>query len=100
MQQCKDELDWIKDANFVSAEEAATLLRMTIQAVYRWLRESKIDGTKIGKCWWIPSSEINRIWREGRNCSSEAASPKAAPVAATRLSAQDEMEQIVTGGRS
>jgi excisionase family DNA binding protein len=78
-------------------KEVGAILHLCDKTLYRWIKDGRIAATKIGNNWVIPSSEIERLWREGSNCGSEAVSPKAAPLAATRLSAAEEMDHIING---
>lgn len=46
---------------YYTPEEAANKLKLARRTVYRWLREGRIKGRKMGQLWRIPESELNRL---------------------------------------
>lgn len=48
-----------------TADEAAEALRIDRNTLYVYVREKKIEGTKIGKYIRIRESELERVIREG-----------------------------------
>jgi excisionase family DNA binding protein len=46
---------------FCTVSELASLLGVTDQAIYKWLKDGTITGRKIGSVWRIPISEVVRL---------------------------------------
>jgi excisionase family DNA binding protein len=44
-----------------TATEVATLLRLNVETVYRWIHKGKIAGHRVGKTYRIPQSEISKL---------------------------------------
>jgi excisionase family DNA binding protein len=51
--------------NFLSAEQFANLLGITVACARRWLLIRKISHVKLGRLVRIPRSEADRLIREG-----------------------------------
>lgn len=54
------------EGTFLSVDEAATALDLTVDSVRRYCNATKpkIIAQKIGRSWFIPKSEIDRYKRE------------------------------------
>lgn len=46
---------------FLSVEEAASLLKVRGDTVRRWLRDGTLRGSKLNRLWRISSAEIERL---------------------------------------
>lgn len=44
-----------------TVEEASRMLKVEISTVRYWLRNGTLRGTKLGKTWRVPESELRRI---------------------------------------
>ena len=44
--------------NFLSVEEAAERLKVTVPTLRRWLRDGILHGEKFGRLWRIRESEL------------------------------------------
>jgi excisionase family DNA binding protein len=51
---------------FYTPEELATLLKVTRQAVYKWIQDGQMESVRIGRTVRIPADEVERLLREGR----------------------------------
>ncbi len=51
---------------FYTPEELATMLKVTRQAVYKWIQQGHMEAVRIGRTVRIPSEEVERLLREGR----------------------------------
>ena len=51
---------------FYTPEELATLLKVTRQAVYKWIQDGHMEVVRIGRTVRIPADEVERLLREGR----------------------------------
>jgi len=47
-----------------STSEVAKLFEINRVTIYRWVRGGSVKAYKIGKHLKIPSSEVERLWRE------------------------------------
>jgi excisionase family DNA binding protein len=58
----------IQTNDFISTEDAAKLLELSVDTVRRYCnhQKPKIFGKKIGRDWFIPKAEIKRFLRERR----------------------------------
>jgi len=90
-------VDFNRIQKSLGTRELCELLNVHVNTVYRWIDLGKIKPIKVQGRWKFPLDEIERLWREGSNCGSEAVAPTAAPLAATRLTAADEIEAIISG---
>ena len=52
---------------FYTPEELATMLKVTRQAVYKWIQQGHLEAVRIGRTVRIPSDEVERLLREGRS---------------------------------
>ena len=50
---------------FSTVQELATILRITDQAIYKWIRQGKIAAVRFGRTYRIPAVEMERVLREG-----------------------------------
>ena len=48
-------------SNFYTPQEVADRLKVETRTVHAWLRDGTLKGTKVGRLWRIPESEINRV---------------------------------------
>lgn len=46
---------------FLTPDEAAQTLKVQVTTVRRWLRDGTLRGSKLGRVWRIPETEIRRI---------------------------------------
>ena len=46
-------------------KDLATTFGITVQAVYKWVRQGRVKAIKVGHEWRISESEYHRIMREG-----------------------------------
>ncbi|MCG7444429.1 DNA binding domain, excisionase family [Mycobacteroides abscessus subsp. abscessus] len=47
--------------------DVASLLGVTKQSVYVWLRDGVIPGYKVGNTWFVLSEDLKKTMRAGRN---------------------------------
>ncbi len=52
-------------AGFLNIQEVAEIFRRHPRTIYRWLEEGFLQGKKVKGGWFIPRSEIERIFNEG-----------------------------------
>ncbi len=52
---------------FYTPEELASMLKVTRQAVYNWIRQGHMEAVRIGRTVRIPAQEVERLLREGRS---------------------------------
>ena len=53
-------IDRVPSQQVYTAEEAARYLRLHVKSVYRLLREGKIPGRKVGRCWRFHRDGLER----------------------------------------
>jgi len=46
------------ELNYYTTEEIATLLKVDIETVRRWLRDGKLKGIKAGDSWRVAEREL------------------------------------------
>lgn len=49
----------------IPVREAADLIGVPYLKLQRQLRRGRVNGYKIGWCWFIPRTEVNRLKAEG-----------------------------------
>lgn len=49
------------DKKLYTVEEAAELLRVHYQTIYKWLRTGELKSVRPGRKWLIPESEIQKF---------------------------------------
>lgn len=54
-------------SDLLTVDEVATYLRTTKTTIYRWLKQGKIIGIKIGKEWRIDQSSLQNLVLESKN---------------------------------
>ncbi len=54
-----------------SPEEAARILGKPVETIRRWLRTGELKGSKVGRSWFVPRSEIERIIQTQRGGEEE-----------------------------
>ncbi len=55
------------DDNYLTVNEVADRFRVSRPTVYAWLKEGKIESTKLGKVRRILASSVNRFVEEGKH---------------------------------
>ncbi len=55
------------DDNYLTVNEVAERLRVSRPTVYVWLKEGKIESTKLGKVRRILASSVERFVEEGKH---------------------------------
>jgi excisionase family DNA binding protein len=50
--------------NYFTPKEVSEKLKLNIRTIYKWIREGKINASKLGDVWRISESELNRILGE------------------------------------
>ena len=51
---------------FYTSEELAAMLKVTRQAIYKWIQAGQIESVRIERTVRIPGEEVERLLREGR----------------------------------
>ena len=51
---------------FYTPEELAAMLKVTRQAIYKWIQDGQMESVRIGRTVRIPADEVERLLREGR----------------------------------
>lgn len=51
---------------YYTPEEVASLLKVSRETVYNWLRSGKLKGVKVFNFWRIPESELKRLLHSGK----------------------------------
>ncbi len=46
---------------YFTPDEIARKLKIDISTVYRWIREGRLKGVKIGHFWRVSETELNRL---------------------------------------
>ena len=54
---------------FVDVPYFCDVFRLHPNTVLNYLKRGKIKGTKVGRCWRIPKSEIEKMYHEGGDYS-------------------------------
>lgn len=49
---------------YLTPEEVAEALKVSVKVVKDWLRAGTIPGTKVGKLWRVPRTDLEQ-WLEG-----------------------------------
>lgn len=49
------------DREAFKSEEVAEMLGISAFTVRKWLRDGRIKGRKIGRTWFVPKAEIERL---------------------------------------
>lgn len=50
-----------------STDDFCKMFGITLRTVYNWIKSEKIRAVKIGRSWYIPAEEVDRIRKEGTN---------------------------------
>lgn len=50
---------------FYTVQELAAVLKLTDQAIYKWIRQDKIAAVRFGRTFRITTAEAERVIREG-----------------------------------
>ncbi len=90
-------MDFNRIQKSLSTVEMQELFNVHQNTIYNWIDLGKIKPIKVSGRWRFPLDEVERLCKEGHNCGSEAVSPSIAPLAATRLTAADEIDAIISG---
>lgn len=53
----------------LTPEEVANRLKLNRRTIYRWLRQERLHGVKMGSMWRIPEDEIEALLKGGRNAN-------------------------------
>lgn len=72
---------------YLTVEETAQTLKVSIDSVRRWLRTGKMKGSRYGRVWRVPASELRRSGRF-------AGMDPEVPVVATPRPANDETPMV------
>lgn len=59
-------------------EEAAARLKLARRTVYRWIRQGKIKGVKLGNHWRVTEEEMNRLLTQGTGSQNHTGGRKPA----------------------
>ncbi len=60
-------------SDFLSIEEVATRLNVSGETIRRWVREGRLQGTRVGRQWRIYPHDLERfLTRAGRPDASNA----------------------------
>ncbi len=51
----------IFDSALLTVSKAAAALRASRQTVYRWIKTGKLQSIKIGGCFFVPFSDVERF---------------------------------------
>lgn len=51
--------------NAKQVEEVASIFNVHFRTVYLWIRQKRIKAIRIGKRYYIPNEEVERIKKEG-----------------------------------
>jgi excisionase family DNA binding protein len=54
-------MNQVPDDELLTVDEAATLLKVDVETVRRWLRSGHLRGLKFGRMWRIPASALLAI---------------------------------------
>jgi excisionase family DNA binding protein len=57
----REELSMAGSTDILRVNDVARALHIKPDTVWRWLRKGRLRGTKIGKLWFIPASEVERL---------------------------------------
>lgn len=52
---------------YLTVEEAAEVLKVDSETIYRWLHANKLPGTKIGGTWRMRRSDIDALFLQGKS---------------------------------
>ncbi|MCP6718957.1 MAG: helix-turn-helix domain-containing protein [Patescibacteria group bacterium] len=55
-----------KKKEYLTLEEAAGLLRLTVRSIYRYIKDGKIKATKVGH-WRIQRKDLDEFIRQNSN---------------------------------
>jgi excisionase family DNA binding protein len=50
---------------FYTPEEIATVLKVSRQAIYKWINEGRIKAIRVGTDWRIPAAVYEQLVNEG-----------------------------------
>ncbi len=57
------------DTEYLTPKEIAEQLRVTDQAVYKWIREGKLEGMRFGRAVRIPRGSVEKFIETSRMAS-------------------------------
>jgi putative molybdopterin biosynthesis protein len=60
-------------------EEVASILKVSKNAIYKWVQEGRIDAIRIGKSVRIPAAEVERLLRGERSTRGNMKSSESEP---------------------
>ncbi len=55
---------YMKINGYLSVNEAAELLKVDTESIYRWVRSGKLPAAKIGGLWRIRKSDIDAFFKK------------------------------------
>lgn len=50
---------------YYTPNELASTLRVSRQAIYKWIKKGRIRAVRVGEDWRIPAEEYERVKEEG-----------------------------------
>jgi excisionase family DNA binding protein len=56
---------------FLTPQEVAEILRVSVYTVRRWIKEGNLPAYKVGRSWRIEEEELGR-WLEGQRLAGNA----------------------------
>lgn len=56
---------------FLTPQEVAEILRVSVYTVRRWIKEGDLPAYKVGRSWRIEEDELGR-WMEGQRLTGNA----------------------------
>ncbi len=54
------------DTEYMTPKEVADWLKVTDQAVYKWIREGRLDSYRFGRAVRVPRESVEQFVRESR----------------------------------
>ena len=61
----------ITTSDLMSVQDAATALRRPRMTIYRWIARRKLLAVKLGGTYYVLTSEVDRLKREGNSQGGE-----------------------------
>lgn len=56
----------VAQTEYLDPRQAATLLSVDLETIYRWLHSGKLPGTKIGGLWRIRRQALERLINQAK----------------------------------
>jgi excisionase family DNA binding protein len=53
------------EEQYLTTEEVATMLRVSVQSVNKWCREGKLKAIRAGRRWRITRADLNQFTQQG-----------------------------------